>query len=276
MQSLRNLTWWLIGLTSTITFGLVVWLSDLLSGQFWNVPQSAIITVYVALFLGFINKISALQLGDTLVHEIGHAQIAALTFGKVSSIHVQRDTSGVTFFAGGRFFRRISMALVSLFGPISSSVVFLITARFISSELSEFWVLGAAIFISLILITTVRNFWGWVTGLVFLVFLYILLETSGFIEPTLLGAANSSLINDYLVNFLLGVVSFNAGTALRYSVKGRFPKNPQSDEYRFSRSLFLPVTIGGHVILLMQMLLLWIGISYLLGWSSAFEIGRLI
>ena len=75
MQAIRNLTWWLIGLSTLIVFTLVLLLSNLLAGQFWEVPRSAIICTYAGIFLGFINRISALRLGETLVHEIGHAQI---------------------------------------------------------------------------------------------------------------------------------------------------------------------------------------------------------
>ncbi len=276
MQSLRNITWWFIGLTTVGTFALVVLLSDLLSGQFWNLPQSAIITVYVALFLGFVNKVRLLRLGETLIHEIGHAQMAALTFGRVKSIHVNRDTSGVTFNSRGRFLQRISSGLVSLFGPIASAVVFLITCRFVSSELAAYWVLGAAVFVFLILFTTVRNLWGWLSGLAILSFLYLLLESTGFIDPQILGSDNISLVNGYLVNVVLGLAAFNCGSALRYSFFYRFPNNPQSDEYRFSRALFLPKAVGGHLIIFIQILLLWLGISYLLGWPSMLEIERLI
>jgi len=276
MQILRNLTWCLTGLSTLIIFSLVVLLSDILAGQFWEVPRSAIICVYVGIILGYLNKFKILRLGETLVHEIGHAQMAALTFGRVSFIRVERDTSGVTYHRQGFFFKRFSSALISLFGPISSAVVFVVTARLVASELTAYWAVGLAIFVALILITTVRNFWGWMTGLALFGLFYLVLEASGYIEPQFLSQSNIVTTNNLLVSTILSVTAFNVGSALQYSVQCRAPKNPNSDEYRFSRAVFLPSRVGGLLIIAIQIVLVWIGLSYLLGWSSVFEIGRLI
>jgi hypothetical protein len=234
------------------------------------------ISVYVGLLLGLINRVGVLRLGETLIHEIGHAQMAALTFGKVSFIRVERDTSGVTYHYQGRFFRRLTSAFISLFGPISSAVVFLITARLVASELTAYWAIGAGIFVILILITTVRNVWGWITGIVLLVILYLALEASGYIEPQFLSADNLLQGNTLLVNSILAVTAFNLGSALKYSIQFRFPRNLNSDEFRFSRALFLPGFVGGHLIILIQLALLWLGLSYILGWPSPFEVGKFI
>lgn len=276
MQYFRNLTWWLTGLSTLVAFVLVVLLSDILSGQFWDVPRTAIICVYAGIFLGYVNKLTLLRLGETLVHEIGHAQMAALTFGRVSFIRVERDTSGVTYHRQGFLFKRFSSALISLFGPISSAVVFVITARLVASELTAYWALGLGLFVALILVTTVRNLWGWVTGVVLLGILYLVLEASGYVEPQLLSTSNLVTSSNLLVHVILAVTAFNVGSALQYSVQCRVPRNPNSDEHKFSRALFLPLRVGGSLILLIQLLLVWIGLSYLLGWSSIFAIGRLI
>jgi hypothetical protein len=276
MQSLRNLTWWVTGLSTLLVFTLVVLLSDLLKGQFWEVPQTAIICVYVGLILGFLNKISLFRLGETLVHEIGHAQMAALTFGKVAFIRVERDTSGVTYHQQGFLFRRLSTAVISLFGPISSAVVFVVTARFVASELTAYWAIGIAVFITLILITTVRNGWGWITGLTLLVLVYLVLESSGYVSPQILNEQSLVTTNNILVDVILGVSAFNLGSALQYSVACRMGRNPGSDERRFSEALFLPPVLGGHLIIVIQLVLGWIGMTYLLGWSGIFSIGRLI
>lgn len=276
MQALRNLTWWFIGLTTLVVFALVLLLSELLAGQFWDVPQASIVTVYAALFLGYVNRFKLFRLGETLVHEIGHAQMAALTFGKVEFIRVERDTSGVTWYMPKFIFGRITSALVSLFGPISSAVVFLITARFVSSELTAYWAIGAGVFIALILLTTVRNFWGWITGLALMAILYLVLESSGYIEPQLLGPENLNDTNVLLVNAILWVTAFNLGSALNYSMKCRRPRSPNMDEYKFSRALFIPPSAGGHLILLIQLALLWLSLSFLLGWPSPFEVGKFI
>jgi hypothetical protein len=276
MQLLRNFTWWLTGLSTLVVFTLVVLLSEILAGQFWEVPRSAIICVYAGIALGFLNKVPILRLGETLVHEIGHAQMVALTFGRVTYIRVERDTSGVTNHGRNRKFGRLAIALVSLFGPISSSVVFVITARLVASELTAYWAIGVGIFVALILITTVRNFWGWVTGLVLLSLLYFVLEASGYIAPQLLGTTNLVTTNNLLVNAILAVTAFNVGSALKYSFQVRVPQNPTTDEYRFSKALFLPGRFGGIVIILIQLALVWVGLGYLLGWSSILEIGRII
>ncbi len=276
MQYLRNLTWWLTGFTTVIVFVLVVLLSEILTGQFWDVPRTTIICVYVGIVLGYLNKFKFLRLGETLVHEIGHAQMAALTFGQISFIRVERDTSGVTYHRQGFIFRRISSALISLLGPISSAVVFVITARLVASELTAYWALGLGLFVTLILVTTVRNLWGWVTGLVLLAILYLVLETSGYIEPQLLSSSNLVTSNELLVNVILAITAFNVGSALQYSVQFRVPRNANSDEHKFSRALFLPLKVGGSLILVIQLVLVWIGLSYLLGWSSIVEVGRWI
>ena len=129
---------------------------------------------------------------------------------------------------------------------------------------------------ALILFTTVRNFWGWVTGLVLLALLYFVLEASGYIAPQLLSKTNVTITNDLLVNAILAVTAFNVGSALKYSFQFRVPRNPNSDEYRFSKALFLPGSLGGTLIIVIQFVLIWIGLGYLLGWSSVFEIGRII
>lgn len=276
MQILRNITWWLTGLTTLVVFSLVILLSNLLAGQFWEVPQTAIICVYAGIFFGFINKTSLFRLGETLVHEIGHAQMVALTFGRVSFIRVERDTSGVTYHRQGFFLKRLTFALIALFGPISSSVVFVITARLVASELTAYWAIGAGIFIALILITTVRNLWGWITGLVLLALLYLVLEASGYIAPQILGTTSLVTTNNLLVDAILAVASFNLGSALQYSVACRRAQNPNSDEFKFSKALFLPAFIGGRLVILIQVALTWIGLSYLLGWQSILEVGRLI
>lgn len=276
MQLFRNLTWWLTGLSTLVVFTLVVLLSEILAGQFWEVPRTAIICVYAGIALGFLNKVPILRLGETLVHEIGHAQMVALTFGRVKNIRVERDTSGVTNHGRNRKFGRLTIAIVSLFGPISSSVVFVITARLVASELTAYWAIGLGIFVALILITTVRNLWGWVTGLVLLGLLYFVLEASGYIAPQLLGTTNLVTTNDLLVNAILAVTAFNVGSALKYSFQVRVPQSPTTDEYRFSKALFLPGRIGGIVIILIQLALVWVGLSYLLGWSGVLQIGRFI
>lgn len=276
MQTLRNIAWWFIGLTTFVTFGLVVLLSNVLGNQFEQIPQSGIITVYVALAIGFLNTSRLLQLGDTLIHEIGHAQFAALTFGSVKFIRVERDASGVTYFNPPFLFRRLFSAIVSLFGPIASLVVFVITARLIASELSAYWVIGAALFIVLILITTVRNLWGWIVGLFILFILYVLLEAIGYLDPQLLNVSQQDIVKTYLINIILGITALNAGVAIRYSFIVRNRVNPRSDEFKFGTSIFLGPRIGGNLIFIIQVLLLIIGLSYLLGWSSIFEFGRLI
>ena len=276
MQFLRNITWWLTGLSTLIVFTLVVLLSEILAGQFWEVPRTAIICVYVGFALGFVNKSQFLRRGETLVHEIGHAQMAALTLGQVAFIRVERDTSGVTYHSRKRGFGRLTTALVSLFGPISSSVVFVITARLVASELTAYWAIGLGIFVTLILVTTIRNLWGWITCLLLLSVLYIVLEASGYIAPQLLGTTNLVTTNNLLVNVILAVTAFNVGSALKYSFQFRVPRNPNSDEYKFSKALFLPGSLGGTLIIVIQFALIWIGLGYLLGWSSILEIGRII
>jgi hypothetical protein len=102
------------------------------------------------------------------------------------------------------------------------------------------------------------------------------LEASGYLAPQLLGEANLVITESLLVDAILAVTAFNVGSALKYSFQFRVPRNPNSDEYRFSKALFLPGSLGGTLIILIQLALVWIGLSYLLGWSSVLEIGSFI
>lgn len=276
MQILRNLAWWFTGLTTLVVFTIVLLISNLLAGQFWEIPQRTIIVVYAAVFFGFINKISFLRLGETLVHEIGHAQMVALTLGKVKFIRVERDTSGVTYHSQGFLFKRLSFALIALFGPISSAVFFIITTRLVASELTAYWALGIGVFTILILITTVRNLWGWITGIVILGVLYLVLESTGYLAPNLLSESSLITSQNLLVDVILGLTAFNVGSALNYSLAVRKVRNPNSDESKFSQALFLPTFLGSRLVIVIQLFLLWIALSFLLGWSSIFQVGRLI
>lgn len=82
--------------------------------------------------------------------------------------------------------------------------------------------------------------------------------------------------NNLLVNVNLAATAINVGSALQYSVQCQVPRNPNSDEYKFSRAMFLLSRVGGSLILAIQLVLVWIGLSYLPGWASIVEIGRLI
>ena len=276
MQTFRNIVWWFSGLVTLSAFVIVFLLSNLLTGQFWVIPHRTMIIIYIALFLGLVNKISILRLGETLIHEIGHAQMVALTFGKVKFIRVERDTSGVTYHTQGRIFKRLTFALIALFGPISSAVFFVITSRLVASELTAYWALGIGIFTVLILISTVRNLWGWLTGLVILGILYLVLESTGFLAPQLLNKTILITSQNLLVDVIMAITAFNLGSALNYSFAVRKISNQSSDEFKFSRALFLPSFIGSRLIIVIQLFLLWVGLSFLLGWPSIVEIGRLI
>jgi hypothetical protein len=202
--------------------------------------------------------------------------MVALTFGRVTKIRIERDTSGVTYHRQGFIFKRLTFALIALFGPISSAVVFVITCRLVASELTAYWAIGAGLFIALILITTVRNLWGWVTGLVLLGLLYLVLEASGYLAPQLLSSNSLITTNNILVNVILAVTAFNLGSALQYSIACRSARNPNSDEHKFSKAIFLPAIVGGHLIILIQLFLAWLGMSYLLGWQGVLQVGRII
>ena len=276
MQLFRNLVWWVIGLTTLAVFVIVLLLSNLFAGQFWQIPTRSIAFVYVGLFLGLFNRLSVLRLGETLIHEIGHAQMAALTFGKVKFIRVERDTSGVTYHTQGFLLRRLSSTLISLFGPISSAVFFVITARFVASELTAYWAIGISVFTILILISTIRNLWGWITGLVILAILYLILESTGYVAPLFLNESSLITSNNILVEVILGITAFNLGSSIQYSFAVRKSRNPNSDEFKFSRSLFIPFFLGSHLIIIIELLLGWYALSILLGWPSMIQIGRFI
>lgn len=268
MQLLRNISWWLIGNFLLISFVLVIVLSDLLAGQFSQLPNSLMVTTIVFFALGLFTQNSLFALGETLIHEIGHAQMAALTLGKVRFIRVERDASGVTVHQHSRIFNRFASILVSLAGPLASPVLLLLSARFISSELVRYWALALVVIISLILITTVRSFWGWATGLILLGVLYLFLEAVGFIDLLILTPQNGAIFKTYFEHIVLGYMAFNSGIALRYSWGNRKSVNPNSDEFKFAQAAFLPPRLGGYLILLLHFPLIWLASSFLLGWPS--------
>lgn len=270
MQLLRNLTWWLIGLFLSVSFVLVVFLSRLLEGQFTQLSTSILLVTAASFTLGLFSRKPLLALGETLSHEIGHAQMAAFTLGKVRFIRVERDASGVTVHQRSRIFNRAATALVSLAGPLASPVIFVLTARFISSELVSYWALALVIIVAAILASTVRSFWGWTTGLFILINLYLYLEAIGFMDQQLLPSQSGNIYKTYFEYVVLGFVAFNSGIALRYSWGNRKSVNPNSDEYKFARAAFLPPRLGGYLVLILHFPLLIVAVSFLLGWPLPF------
>ena len=106
--------------------------------------------------------------------------------------------------------------------------------------------------------------------------LYLILESTGYVAPFFLNESSLVTSSNILVEAILGITAFNLGSSIQYSFAVRKSHNPNSDEFKFSRSLFLPFFIGSRLILVIELLLGWYAMSILLGWPSMIQIGRFI
>lgn len=170
---------------------------------------------------------------DTLIHEFGHALVAALLGGEPKAIRLNTDTSGVTHFAM-RKPGRLKALLTSAAGPLASAVTLVVGASYIQAGRASIFLLAAVVVLALVLISTMRNVWGWVVGmatsaaLVASVFI-----STGFWPGLYLPGADG-----YVVAGITGVA---AGIAFRQTVRRRKFASNASDEGHIARATRLPL-----------------------------------
>lgn len=267
MQAIRNLIWRLFSFSYIGIFVFLFLVGQKLTGLVDPMSKEVMIAVYASLIIGFLNPTKFLQSIDTFVHEVGHAMTASIAFGSIYFIKVHRDSNGVTFWSR-RNHGRIVTAFVSASGPLASVIFFAVTARLVSLGLTSTWILGLMVATALITITTIRNFWGWLTGIALLVLGYWMLF-KGFsfsLAPAALGSVDIQVTS--AVSAILCVAALNVGISIRYSLGNRIPRGENQDEYRFGRAIFLGPVIGGNLLVLLELAILMVGLSFLLGWSS--------
>lgn len=271
MQFIRNFIWRLFSYAYVAIFIVVFLIGQKLSGLVDPLSKEAMIAVYASLAIGFINPTKIMQSIDTFVHEVGHAMMASIAFGSIYFIEVHRDSNGVTFWSR-RNRGRLVTAFVSASGPLASAIFFAVTARLVSLGLTSAWILGLMIATALITLTTIKNFWGWITGFAILGLGYWMLF-KGFsfnLAPASLGSVDFTVSS--AVNAILCLAALNVGISIRYSLGNRIPRRDTQDEYRFGRSIFLGPVIGGHLLVALEIAILIVGLSFLLGWSSPFAL----
>lgn len=267
MQFIRNFTWRILGLVYVSTGVVLSLLGSVLSPLLKPIDNEALLTVAGSAVLGIVLRWKLFQSPATLLHEIGHALAAASLGGQVEKIHVNPDTSGVTFSRYGRFIR-LRQAFVSFAGPTACAVFFAYTARLVTLGLSAYLLLSIILIVVVITITTVRNVWGWITSISIVGSLSWVL-TAGFVQTSDLVDSISTTVNiDRAALAVLSITAFSAASSVVYSWKCRKPRSESQDEAKFARALGLPPALGGWFILISVLVANWVGISTLLGWPT--------
>lgn len=249
-------------------------LGQKLSGLVDPLSQTAVIAVYVSLILGFLTRSGLLVSGEVFIHEVGHALAASSIFKSVNRIYVNRDFSGVTYTSGRA--ARLRTIIVSPAGPLMSGMFFVLTARLVTLGLTSIWLIAMIVAATLITVTTIRNIWGWVTGAAIVGICYYLLSSGFTFNLDAQKLDSVSIWVSSSINAVICLTAFSVGIAIRYSLGNRFARNPSSDEYKFGKAIFLGPAVGGHLIFLLVLALAFLGLTFLLGWSSPLQFGRLI
>jgi hypothetical protein len=120
-------------------------------------------TLMVALGAGVVvgvgrGRVAATHL-STLAHEFGHGLVAALLGGRINRITLARDGSGMAHFAfpGRRPVRRF---LVSFTGYLAPGVFGLACVRVALAGLGAAWLAYLVLLLGVMLVITVRSWWG--------------------------------------------------------------------------------------------------------------------
>lgn len=101
---------------------------------------------------------------NTLIHELGHALMSLILNGKVSTIQIFQDTSGVTTTKSDSKFKSI---LVSLAGyPFASAFAF-VCFYLLSVGYTKWILVGLPVIFILMLIFWIRNWYGFAWVLIF-------------------------------------------------------------------------------------------------------------
>lgn len=255
------------------TLGLValIALGQVFSNVLQPLPDPVLISSAVAFVIGFMFIGQYKDATATLIHEIGHAMAAGIALWQVNSIRVERDTSGVMWSRTFPWWRFFTQGFVSAAGPMANIVFLLFTVRALTLGLSAFWLAFVAGVTLLIVVSTVRNFWGILTGILFAGNLIWLLYSVHNFQLEAVPFSDASAVQSASVGAIMALVSHNAGSTIRYNLHFRKGQNPNSDEYKFGKSILLGPWVGGHVILLANLVGVAFAAAYVFGLSSPLD-----
>ena len=272
MQFLRTIVWRAVGIAFV---GLLITAASpaLLGGTIGisRLSHQTMIAGYISFALGFVMPIRFLRIPSTLIHEVGHALMSSLLGGKVKSIRVEIDESGVTW---SRYkTSRLRIFLVSVSGPLANAVFLYFTVGLIAHNLATYWIGFTLISVALITLTTVRSFWGW---LVAIFVSFILVES--LIKSLQISSASDTfsgigIWTQSSINLAVIFAMYTAAIELKYAWAVRQPRSSGQDEYKAGRALGISPSGGGHLILTANVLLVALAISQALGWANLWTPG---
>jgi hypothetical protein len=275
MQLIRNLTWRLIALTFVGLFCYALLPLFINSGEgFAPLPISTFYGTVAALIVGFVMPIKQLQKVETLSHEVGHALAASLVGLSIRLIRIERDTSGVTQFNGRM--SRLRSLIVSASGPLGTVSFFVFTAALIANDQAVLWILFALVATFLITVTTVRSIWGWLSSTLVIVALgqSLIVAFGQSLWATIqigsenIGEVTFGIWPNSTWNLAILVSAYCCGISLAYSIKCRKPRSESQDEARVGRALGMHPIMGGYLILILNIVLIFIAVTIILGWVN--------
>jgi hypothetical protein len=234
--------------------------------KFAPLPQETLYGTVAAMLVGFFMPIKRLHTPETLNHEVGHALAASLMGFSVRLIRVEKDTSGVTFFNGN--ISRVRSLIVSASGPLGTVSFFVFTTALIAGNKAVLFILFALISTALITLTTVRSVWGWISSAMVIAALGRSLWQSIQIGSESIGNATFGIWPTSTWNLAILFSAYCSGIALKYSIQCRRPRSATQDEAKVGRALGLHPTIGGHLILILNIVLIFTAITMILGWVN--------
>jgi len=267
VQALRNLTWRLIAITfiGLLTYSLLPLFVNGASG-FTPLPVTTLYGTFAALAVGFVMPIKQLKTPETLNHEVGHGLAASLMGLSIRFIRVEKDTSGVTQFNGN--ISRFRSLIVSAAGPLGTVSFFVFTAALIAGNKAILWILFALVATLLITLTTIRSLWGWISAALVIAALGQSLWESIQIGSDSIGNVTFGIWATSTWNLAILIAAYCCGISLKYSIQCRRPRSESQDEARVGRALGMHPTIGGHLILLLNILLIFTAVTMILGWAN--------
>ena len=267
MQAIRNLTWRLIAITffGLLCYSLFPFFIDSGVG-FAPLPETTLYGSVAAFLIGFFVPTKILQIPQTLNHEVGHALSASLMGESVHVIRVEVDTSGVTYTSGKP--SRLHAMFRSAGGPLASASFFVFTAALIAGNKAVLWILFTLLATLLITVTTVRSLYGWVSAAIVITALGQSLWASIQIGSASIGSVTFGIWPSSTWNVAILLSAYTCGIALKYSIKCRKPWSEIQDEAKVARALGVHPTIGGHLILFLNIAFIFIAITMILGWVN--------
>lgn len=234
---MRRLLWIIIDVAVALLIAGAIWPAQVLGARSFPTSAPLDISGFVlagAIVFGFVFlRFKWAHHLDTLIHEFGHAAVAALLGGTPKAIKLNTDTSGVTHFAM-RKPGRLKSLLTSAAGPLASAVCVAIGASYLQAGRASIFLLFAVLIVGLVLLSTMRNLWGWVVGLaISAVLVASVFASTGFVPGLSIPGADG-----IVVAVITGVA---AGIALRQSVRRRKYASNASDEAHVSRASGMPL-----------------------------------